>query len=147
MDGKKISNKAGSCEHLKTLDGEKAVQSQIGKNLADTGRAVIYGINFDFNSDVIKPESRVTLDQIAAVLQENKDWKMTVEGHTDNIGGDAFNKTLSDKRAAAVEAYLIGKGIDAARLNSSGMGMSKPVTTNDTEAGRAQNRRVELVKN
>ena len=146
-NGKKISNKAGSCEHLKTLDGEKAVQSQIGKNLADTGRAVIYGINFDFNSDVIKPESRITLDQIAAVLQENKDWKMTVEGHTDNIGGDAFNKTLSDKRAAAVKAYLIGKGIDAGRLNSSGMGMSKPVTTNDTEAGRAQNRRVELVKN
>lgn len=146
-NGKKISDQVGSCAHLKTLEGGKAAQSQIGQNLKDNGRAIIYGINFDFNSDVIKAESKPTLDQIAAVLQENKDWKMTVEGHTDNIGGDAFNKTLSDKRASAVKAYLVGKGVEPVRLNSSGMGMSKPVAANDTEAGRAQNRRVELVKN
>ncbi len=71
---------------------------------------------------------------------------MTVEGHTDNVGGDAFNRTLSDKRANAVKTYLVGKGIEAARLSASGMGMSKPVAQNETEAGRAQNRRVELVK-
>ena len=146
-NGKKISEKVGSCEHLKTLEAGNATGNKIEENLEKMGRAVIYGINFDFNSDVIKLESKATLDQIAAVLQENKDWKMTVEGHTDNIGGDAFNKTLSDKRASAVKAYLIGKGIDTGRLNSSGMGMSKPVASNETEAGRAQNRRVELVKN
>lgn len=72
---------------------------------------------------------------------------MTIEGHTDNVGGDAFNKNLSEKRSGAVKEYLVGKGIVVARFNSSGLGMSKPVTPNDTEAGRAQNRRDELVKN
>ena len=146
--GKKISDKVGNCPDGKTkIDTPDAGKNQIGTELKESGRAIIYGINFDFNSDVIKPESKATLDQIAGVLQENKDWKMTVEGHTDNIGGVAFNKTLADKRAAAVKAFLVGKGIDAARLTSSGMGMSKPLTSNETELGRAQNRRVELVKN
>ena len=145
-DGKKISDKVGSCEHLKTLETGNAAQDQIEKNLEKTGRAVIYGINFDFNSDVIKNESKPTLDQILAILKENKDWKMTIEGHTDNIGGDSFNKTLSEKRANAVKIYLIGAGIEVSRLSASGMGISKPVAANETEAGRAQNRRVELIK-
>jgi len=72
---------------------------------------------------------------------------MSVEGHTDNIGGDAFNKTLSEKRAIAVKEFLITAGIDASRLTAAGLGLSKPVAPNETEAGRAQNRRVELVKN
>lgn len=71
---------------------------------------------------------------------------MNVEGHTDNIGGDDFNKNLSEKRAEAVKVYLTNAGIDASRLNSSDLGFSKPIAPNETEAGRAQNRRVELVK-
>jgi OOP family OmpA-OmpF porin len=107
---------------------------------------VIYGINFDFNSDRIREESKPTLDKVAAILKESSDWQMLVEGHTDNIGGESFNRTLSEKRAAAVRNYLTGAGIDAARLRSAGAGFSQPVATNDTEAGRAQNRRVELIK-
>lgn len=145
-NGKKISEKVGSCEHLKTLEAGNAAGNKIEESLEKTGRAIVYGINFDFNSDVIKNESKPTLDQIAAVLTENKQWKMTVEGHTDNVGGETANKTLSEKRANAVKTYLVGKGIEAVRLSASGMGMSKPVAQNETEAGRAQNRRVELVK-
>lgn len=146
-NGKKVSDKIGNCPHYADLDKDKAAQNSIAKSLNDNGRAVVYGINFDFNSDVIKSESRSTLDKIAAVLNESKDMKMTIEGHTDNVGGESFNLSLSEKRAKSVKAYLTSQGIDEARLSTRGAGMTKPVSTNDTEAGRAQNRRVELVKN
>ena len=107
---------------------------------------MLYGINFDFNSDVIKPESKPTLDKVAAIMKEKSDWKFSIEGYTDNVGGDSFNQTLSEKRAASVVKYLSGAGIDQSRLSSKGFGLSKPVAANDSEAGRAQNRRVELVK-
>lgn len=74
------------------------------------------------------------------------EWKLTIEGHTDASGSAAHNQTLSEQRAAAVKAYLVGKGIDAARLNTAGFGASRPVAANASELGRAQNRRVELVK-
>ncbi len=106
----------------------------------------MYGINFDFDSDVIRAESKPTLDQINALLRENADWKMQIEGHTDNIGGADYNQTLSEKRAAAVKKYLIDAGIADTRLTSAGFGFSKPIAANDGEFGRAQNRRVELVK-
>ena len=145
--GEKTSDKIGNCKQLPNLDGtEDIAKSAIEKNLADTGRATLYGINFDFNSDVIKPESKPTLDKVVAIMKEKSDWKFSVEGHTDNVGGDAFNQTLSEKRAASVLKYLNDAGIDASRLSSKGFGLSKPVAGNDSEAGRAQNRRVELVK-
>jgi Outer membrane protein and related peptidoglycan-associated (lipo)proteins len=144
--GTKISDKVGSCSHRNDLDGEKTAQNRIEKNLAEDGRAVLYGINFNFNSDSIRAESKPTLDQIAEVLKANNDWKMTIEGHTDFVGGESFNKTLSERRAEAVKVYLTSAGIESSRLSSAGLGLSKPIATNDTEAGRAQNRRVELVK-
>lgn len=144
--GKKISDKVGNCEHRKSLDSEKAGEGTLKKSLSENGRAVVYGINFDFNSDKIKDESKTTLEQIVSVLKENKDWKMQIEGHTDNIGGDDFNKTLSEKRAASVKQYLVNAGIDENRMTAVGLGMTKPIGTNVTEHGRAQNRRVELVK-
>lgn len=107
---------------------------------------MVYGINFDFNSDRIREESKPTLDKVAALLKESADWRVLIEGHTDNIGGESFNRTLSEKRAAAVRNYLTATGIEAARLSSAGLGLSRPVANNDTEAGRAQNRRVELIK-
>jgi outer membrane protein OmpA-like peptidoglycan-associated protein len=146
-NGKKISDAVGNCPHAPDLDKKNAAKDTIGSDLKEKGRATVYGINFDFNSDVIKAESKPTLDQIISILIDNKDWKMTVEGHTDNIGGQSFNQTLSEKRAAAVVKYLTDAGIDATRLNSAGFGFSKPTADNDTEFGRAQNRRVELVKN
>ena len=114
--------------------------------MEETGKAILYGINFDFNSDVIKAESKPTLDKVIAVLKSKTDWKMQVAGHTDNIGGEAFNQTLSEKRAASVVKYLTNAGVDGGRLTSIGYGLSKPLAPNDSEAERAQNRRVELVK-
>jgi outer membrane protein OmpA-like peptidoglycan-associated protein len=140
--GTKISNEVGSCPHWAGTGAE----AQMTKDLEDFGRTRIYGINFDTDSDVIKPESKSTLDKIAAVMKAKPDWKLRVEGHTDASGGDAHNNQLSQKRAESVKAYLVTSGIDAARLTSSGLGSTKPVAGNDTASGRTQNRRVELAK-
>ena len=109
-------------------------------------RAVIYGIYFDFNSATIKPQSATVLRTIAEVMKKNTDWALTVEGHTDNIGGNAANQELSTRRAAAVRTALIQLGIPDARLLASGFGASAPRDTNATLAGRARNRRVELTR-
>jgi outer membrane protein OmpA-like peptidoglycan-associated protein len=79
-------------------------------------------------------------------LKEHIDWNITLEGHTDNVGGGQFNKDLSARRAAAVKAYLAKAGVPETRLVSAGFGFDKPVASNDTEIGRAENRRVEIVK-
>jgi outer membrane protein OmpA-like peptidoglycan-associated protein len=109
-------------------------------------RAVIYGIYFDFNSATIKPQSATVLHTIADVMKKNSDWALTVEGHTDNIGGNAANQDLSARRAAAVRTALIELGISETRLLASGFGASAPRDTNTTLAGRARNRRVELTR-
>ena len=109
-------------------------------------RAVIYGIYFDFNSATIKPQSAAVLETIAQVMKKNADWALTVEGHTDNIGGNAANQDLSARRAAAVRTALIQLGIADRRLLASGFGASAPRDTNATLAGRARNRRVELTR-
>jgi outer membrane protein OmpA-like peptidoglycan-associated protein len=80
------------------------------------------------------------------MLKSHSDLKLTIEGHTDNVGDAAANQALSDKRAAAVKAYLVEKGIDASRLEAKGLGATKPKAGNDTAEGRQTNRRVELVK-
>jgi outer membrane protein OmpA-like peptidoglycan-associated protein len=115
-------------------------------SLADTRRAVIYGIFFDFNSATIKPRSETTLRTIVQVLNKHPDWTLNVEGHTDNIGGDARNQELSAKRAAAVRTSLIERGIAEKRLVTAGYGAAVPRDTNATLAGRARNRRVELTR-
>jgi OOP family OmpA-OmpF porin len=81
-----------------------------------------------------------------AVLQAKPEWKLKVEGHTDATGGEAHNQQLSQKRADAVKAYLVTAGIDSARLTTAGLAATVPVSSNATESGRAQNRRVELAK-
>jgi outer membrane protein OmpA-like peptidoglycan-associated protein len=105
----------------------------------------IYGIYFDFNSAGIKPESESVLREIAAVMQKNPDWKLSVSGNTDNIGDGKSNLALSQKRAAAVKDALVTRfKISPDRLVTGGYGASRPIETNDTLEGRARNRRVEL---
>lgn len=117
------------------------------KALEADGRVTAEGILFDTNSDKLRPESDAVLAEIGAMLTKHADLRLAIEGHTDNVGAAAANTTLSEKRAAAVKAHLIGKhGVDAARLESKGFGASKPVAPNTDEAGRQKNRRVELVK-
>ena len=104
----------------------------------------VYGIYFAFNSAEIRPQSDSTLDAIAAMMQRDPTWKLTVTGHTDNIGGDASNLALSQRRSAAVKAALVSRGTSADRLATAGSGSAAPKSSNATLAGRAQNRRVEL---
>lgn len=141
--GKKISDNVGSCPHWK---GAQAASSQLAKDMDQTGRARIYGINFDTDSDVIKPESKTALDTIVKLAREKPDWKFTIEGHTDSTATAAHNQMLSEKRAASVKVWLVAAGVAPARLNTLGFGATKPVGDNTTSIGRAQNRRVELVK-
>jgi outer membrane protein OmpA-like peptidoglycan-associated protein len=83
---------------------------------------------------------------MVAMLREHAELKLAIEGHTDNVGDATANQGLSEKRAAAVKAFLVAQGIDESRLKSAGFGASKPVASNDTPEGKQQNRRVELVK-
>ena len=112
-----------------------------------TGRAVVYGIYFDFASDRIKEESEPVLAEIAQVMTKYPTWTLRVEGHTDDIGSAPANLDLSRRRAAAVKQALVERRIAAARLVPGGFGSSRPQDTNKTIEGRARNRRVELVKN
>ncbi len=102
-------------------------------------------VYFDFNKSNIKSESFGVLDDVASVLKNNpKIQRVRIEGHTDSVGSDAYNEKLSDKRAAAVKDYLTSKGITADRLESVGYGESRPVADNNSDAGRAKNRRTEF---
>lgn len=110
------------------------------------GFIALYGILFDTGKDAIKPESEALLAEIVTLLRDNAALQLSVEGHTDNVGNAKANQALSQKRAESVKKFLVGKGIDGKRLGTKGQGDSKPVADNRTEAGRAKNRRVELVK-
>lgn len=121
--------------------------SAMARDIAATGRAVLYGIHFDTDKYDIKPESEPTLGEIARLLQQDPTLRLNVVGHTDNVGGLEYNEELSERRAASVVSYLTGRhGIDASRLSPVGAGMTSPIASNDSEEGRAKNRRVELVK-
>lgn len=114
----------------------------------DNGQAILVnlpdGVTFDVNSTAVKPQFRATLDQIAQSLQQYPNSLVDVYGHTDSTGSDAYNQTLSEDRARSVGNYLSMRGVSAARLRTMGFGETQPVATNDTEEGRARNRRVEI---
>jgi outer membrane protein OmpA-like peptidoglycan-associated protein len=102
-------------------------------------------LNFATDSATIAPESNASLQELGQVLGACATTRVRIAGYTDSTGDAAHNKTLSEQRAAAVKAALVGFGIDAARLDAAGFGPANPVASNDTEDGRAQNRRTELV--
>jgi len=100
---------------------------------------------FDTGGSTLKPGAQLLLDKLAVYLQQNPGAKAIIEGHTDNTGSDGTNQALSERRAAAVAAALQVRGIPGDRLETVGLGESYPVATNDTSAGREENRRVEVV--
>lgn len=112
----------------------------------DLTAQVIKGVNFETDSAVLLPESKAILDETAMSLKAMEDPNVLIEigGHTDPIGTKDYNLTLSQQRAESVRQYLVGKGVEGSRLQARGYGESQPVASNDTEAGRAQNRRVEF---
>src|SRR5579864_4995504 len=121
--------------------------NRLEQELEKTGRVKIYDIYFDFRSDQLRPESDKVLKEIAQVMRDHPDWKLSVEGNTDNIGGDAYNLDLSKRRAASVKTALVSQyDVAGDRLSTTGFGRSHPVDTNDTIEGRARNRRVELAR-
>ena len=103
-------------------------------------------IHFEFDKDVIRRESYPILDAVAEVLQKNPNMRIEVQGHTDNKGSAAYNLKLSDRRAASVRKYLVGKGISSDRLVSHGYGLTRPLVPNDSEQNRALNRRVQFMR-
>lgn len=119
--------------------------NMIGKKFTES-KIITHGITFDIDKSDLKPESMGTLNMIVGVLKANPDLKFEIDGHTDNTGEAAHNLTLSQQRADAVQAQLIKMGIDASRLTTKGFGDTKPIDTNDTPAGKANNRRVEFVR-
>ena len=115
--------------------------------LAAKGRWATHGILFATGKADLQPESRAVLKEIAATLKQHGDLKILIEGHTDNVGAAASNLTLSDARAAAVRAALVADyAVDGGRITTKGLGDTKPAVPNASAAGRAQNRRVEVVK-
>ena len=108
------------------------------------GRIVLRGIQFDFDRSEIRDRSKPVLDTAASRLQQCPDLSLSVDGHTDSIGGESYNDGLSLRRAESVRRYLVDQGVDASRLDAKGHGESSPVADNDSKDGRAQNRRVEL---
>ncbi|MEL7586919.1 MAG: OmpA family protein [Prolixibacteraceae bacterium] len=115
--------------------------------LITEGKLVSYGIYFDVNKDVVKAESYGTLSDIAKILKENPTVRIKIDGHTDADGADAANLDLSKRRGASVKNELVKTfGIDASRIESDGLGETKPIAPNDTPANKALNRRVEFIK-
>jgi|WetSurMetagenome_2_1015567.scaffolds.fasta_scaffold06135_5 OmpA-OmpF porin, OOP family len=115
--------------------------------LLTEGKLISYGIYFDINKDVVKPESYGAMNDIAKILKENPDVRIKIVGYTDSDGADAANLDLSKRRAASVKNELVKSfGIDASRLESDGNGEGNPVASNDTPSNKALNRRVEFIK-
>ena len=139
-DGMKKSQEVGGCPHW-----TGGVQEQMTKELLEFGRVRLYGINFDYDSDIIRDESKPTLDKIVAMLKSEPIMQLIIEGHTDSDGTTEHNQILSQKRAESVKLYLTSAGISSSRLSTEGYGESMPVASNTIATGKAQNRRVELV--
>lgn len=128
---------AAAQEELNSLQAKQTERGMIltlGSNLM-----------FDTASDVLKPGADDSLDRVAAFMKEHSSVEVRIEGHTDSQGSDSYNDALSERRAAAVAHALSSRGVDPSRIQAVGRGKALPVATNDTQAGRQQNRRVEII--
>lgn len=136
--GKKMDKQAK--EIKETLPGAEV--ERVGEGIRVTMKENI--VNFAFNSSDLTASAKTNLDKLATVLMNNPDTNINIYGFTDSKGTDEYNLGLSDRRAAAVKAYMATKGVGSSRMLTMGMGEKDPVATNDTDAGRAENRRVEF---
>ena len=130
-------------ERAKALERELA---DLKGKKTDRGVVVTLGdVLFDTGKATLKPGAYTTIDRLATVLKEDAARKVLIEGHTDSVGSDEYNQSLSERRAASVQAALFERGVEASQISTVGKGETTPVASNDNAAGRQQNRRVELV--
>lgn len=142
-DGDGVNDEVDKCPTLKGVpenDGCPIIPEEIKKRVDVAAKNIL----FVTGSAKLQSKSYKGLNDVVKIMQENPEVKLSIEGHTDNVGKDDFNQKLSDARAASVKNYITSKGIDASRITSAGYGESKPIATNNTAAGRQQNRRVEM---
>jgi outer membrane protein OmpA-like peptidoglycan-associated protein len=143
LDASSYQDRPALARNFRFAEGGQSMRKQ----LDETGKIITHGILFDPDASKIKGESHQTLKDIGELLQEDPSLRLSIEGHTDSDGSDDHNMTLSQNRAASVRTYLSSKyGISADRLESKGWGETKPLDTNESTEGKANNRRVELVK-
>jgi SH3 domain-containing YSC84-like protein 1 len=156
--GEKISNEQILQGDLKTPRGARPfvaelnryrnaeTSASVGDALSDNGLVTLSNVHFQTGKAEIMPNSEGALNEAVAALKEHADWKIRVEGFTDNVGTKGANLKLSSDRADSVLDWLADHGVDRARLSSKGYGEARPVATNSTDEGRAKNRRVQLVR-
>jgi outer membrane protein OmpA-like peptidoglycan-associated protein len=119
-------------------------QGRLAADLGSKCHLALTGVLFDFNKSTLKPESDAVLRQVSALIAQDPALRLEIQGHTDNVGSDAYNQPLSLARANSVVAWLTQHGVAPARLTARGYGKTRPIATNATDEGRAQNRRVEI---
>jgi len=125
-------------------DRDQCKATPQGAKVDDRGCWVISDIRFDFNKADIKPEFDADLDEVVTVMKNNPLLNILIEGHTDSIGTEQYNQSLSERRAGSVKEYFVMKGIASQRMTAMGFGESRPIASNETEEGRAKNRRVQI---
>lgn len=134
--------------HQMDQKAKEIQQTVAGAEVTRVGEGLVVtfasGLLFDFDSDVLRGESKKNLDNLGSSLKDFGESKLLLVGHTDAQGSDEYNLNLSRRRAAAVSTYLLSRGVSSARVEVSGRGESEPVASNDVESGRQQNRRVEV---
>lgn len=133
---------AGSICAARALPSPREV---LEAELSANHRALLRGLLFDFGSHQLRPEASATLDDVAAILGRHDGWRARLEGHTDDVGADDANLTLSQRRVSSTLDALVQRGVQRERLEAQGMGETRPVAGNDTPLGRAENRRVEII--
>jgi lipid-binding SYLF domain-containing protein len=155
--GEKISNRRILSGEVATPDGAKPLVAELNRyrnvgsagvesSLTKKSRVTLHDVQFETGKADITPDSATALNAVLATLKDHADWKIRVEGFTDNVGSKDANEKLSADRAEAVASWLADHGIDRTRLSSKGYGESRPVASNKSDDGRAKNRRVELVR-
>ena len=134
--------------HQMDQQAKEIEQTVPGAKVERVGEGILVtfdsGLLFDFNSDRIRPDAAANLNNLASSLNKFGESKIMIVGHTDNVGTDSYNMDLSNRRSTSASAYLQSRGVPSTRITTTGRGEAEPVASNDTEAGRQQNRRVEI---
>jgi outer membrane protein OmpA-like peptidoglycan-associated protein len=135
--GRQMDKQAQELEQ--NIEGAKV--ERVGEGIQVTFES---GLLYDFDSDVVKPDARTNLSELASSLDKYPDSDLIIIGHTDQVGSSEYNQRLSERRASAAARYLVSQGVSGSRVATRGLGETEPVESNETEAGRAANRRVEV---